>query len=72
LGLINGFFISRFRLPTLIVTLGTSALFRALMLFFIGSDYIRDIPAGMAKFSMANLVTITQVDGPNLTYMPVF
>lgn len=63
LGLINGFLISRFRLPTLIVTLGTSALFQGFMLFFIGSDYIRDIPAGMAKFSMANLITITQVDG---------
>jgi simple sugar transport system permease protein len=63
LGLINAVFISRFRLPTLIVTLGTSALYQGFMLFFIDSTYIRDIPEGMAKFSMANLITITQADG---------
>lgn len=64
LGLINGFFISRFRLPTLIVTLGTSALYQGFMLFFIDSTYIRDIPEGMTRFSMANLITVSTGDGP--------
>jgi simple sugar transport system permease protein len=64
LGLINGFFISRFKLPTLIVTLGTSALFQGFMLFFIDSHYIRDIPDGMTRFSMANLITVSQEGGP--------
>lgn len=50
LGLINAFFIARFRLPTLIVTLGTQSLFRGFLLFVIGSKIIRDLPPGMAAY----------------------
>ena len=62
LGLINAIFIALFRLPTLIVTLGTLSLYRGFMLFFIGSTYIRDIPQGMADFSRSNLMAF---DAPN-------
>ena len=47
LGMINAFFISRFRLPTLIVTLGTLSMFRGFLLFAIGNKIIREIPPSM-------------------------
>ncbi|MFN3705091.1 MAG: ABC transporter permease [Thermoflexales bacterium] len=59
LGLINAFFIARFRLPTLIVTLGTQSMFRGFLLFVIGSRIIRDIPPGMADYSRAFLFMVT-------------
>ncbi len=63
LGLINAFFIARFRLPTLIVTLGTQSLFRGFLLFVIGSKIIRDLPPGMAQYSGAFLFTVTDARG---------
>ncbi|BCX03040.1 MAG: ABC transporter permease [Candidatus Roseilinea sp.] len=63
LGLINAFFIARFRLPTLIVTLGTQSMFRGFLLFVIGSKIIRDIPPGMADYSKAFLFTVTDDRG---------
>jgi simple sugar transport system permease protein len=63
LGLINAFFIALFRLPTLIVTLGTLSLYRGFMLFFIGSTYIRDIPQGMDDFSRSNLMAFEAPNG---------
>jgi len=63
LGLINAFFIARFRLPTLIVTLGTQSLFRGFLLFVIGSKIIRDLPPGMANYSGAFLFTVTDSRG---------
>ncbi|MCX7939505.1 MAG: ABC transporter permease, partial [Thermoflexales bacterium] len=63
LGLINAFFIARFKLPTLIVTLGTQSMFRGFLLFVIGSKIIRDIPPGMAEYSRAFLFTVTDERG---------
>ncbi|MCS6849123.1 MAG: ABC transporter permease [Anaerolineae bacterium] len=63
LGLINAFFIAQFRLPTLIVTLGTQSMFRGFLLFVIGSKIIRDIPPGMADYSKAFLFTVTDDRG---------
>ena len=45
--MINAFFISKFKLPTLIVTLGTLSMFRGFLLFAIGNKIIRDIPPSM-------------------------
>jgi simple sugar transport system permease protein len=63
LGLINAFFISKFNLPTLIVTLGTLSLYRGFLLFVVGSYLIRDIPASMTAFSRSTLVTLTTPNG---------
>ena len=49
LGMINAFFISRFKLPTLIVTLATLSMYRGLLLFAIGNKIIRDIPPSMTR-----------------------
>jgi simple sugar transport system permease protein len=59
LGLVNGYFVSYFRLPTLIVTLGTSSLYYGAMLFFLGSANLFNLPAGMIEFSKAALTSVT-------------
>ena len=63
LGLINAFFISRFNLPALIVTLGTLSLYRGFLLFFVGSNLIRDIPEAMTAFSRSSLMTLQTSGG---------
>lgn len=57
LGLFNAIFIGIFRLPTLLVTLGTLSLFHGFLLFFIGTTIIRDIPPVMVDFSRSVLIT---------------
>lgn len=63
LGLLNGLLIALFRLPPLIVTLGTQSLFRGFLLFFVGSIIIRDLPEAMNTFARTNLVTLTMANG---------
>ena len=58
LGLINGLIIALFRLPTLIVTLGTQGIFWGFLLAFIGSTYNPDIPSGLANLSTLNILTV--------------
>jgi simple sugar transport system permease protein len=63
LGLINAFFIGVFKLPTLIVTLGTLSLFRGFLLAFIDSRLISNLPASMREFSRTNLFRSVGDDG---------
>ncbi len=63
LGMINAFFISRFRLPTLIVTLGTLSMFRGFLLFAIGNKIIRDIPPSMPEFARTSLLEVPMEAG---------
>lgn len=58
LGLVNGFVIARFRLPTLIVTLGTQGIFFGAMLVYVGTRYYPDLPASMAALSAVNVIDI--------------
>ena len=58
LGMINAFFISRFNLPTLIVTLGTLSMFHGFLLFAIGNQIIRDIPPSMTAFARSTLMQV--------------
>ena len=51
LGGFNATLIALFRLPTLIVTLGTLSLFRGLLLTFLGTKHITDIPDAMLQLS---------------------
>lgn len=60
LGLINAIFIAGFRLPTLIVTLGTLSAFRGFLLTFVGSQLISNVPKSMQEFS--RLVIIRGTD----------
>lgn len=63
LGLVNGVLVSRFRLPTLIVTLGTLTLYRGALLFFVGTNRINDLPAQMDEFAAKSLLTVTTASG---------
>jgi simple sugar transport system permease protein len=63
LGLFNAVFISYFKLPTLIVTLGTANAFRGFMLAFIGTRIITNLPKGWVRFSRSTLIEVTQDDG---------
>ena len=63
LGAINSIAIATFGIPTLIATLGTSGIFRGLMLTFIGSSFISDIPIALDKFATADLLKIQPDEG---------
>jgi simple sugar transport system permease protein len=60
LGLLNGVVIARFRLPTLIVTLGTQGIIRGVLLAYIGSAYISSsrLPDSVRDAGNAYLVDI--------------
>lgn len=60
LGLLNGLVIARFRLPTLIVTLGTQGIFKGVLIAYIGSAYISagDLPASVTEISDTHLVDV--------------
>ncbi|MET1025556.1 MAG: ABC transporter permease [Dongiaceae bacterium] len=63
LGLLNAIFIAGFRLPTLIVTLGTLSVIRGFLLTFVGSELISNLPANLRGFSRLFIVTGTTSDG---------
>jgi simple sugar transport system permease protein len=63
LGAINSIAIATFGIPTLIATLGTSGIFRGIMLTFIGSSFISDIPIALDNFATADLLKIQPEEG---------
>jgi simple sugar transport system permease protein len=63
LGAINSIAIASFGIPTLIATLGTSGIFRGVMLTFIGSSFISDIPVALDNFATADLLKIQPAEG---------
>ena len=71
LGLLNGMLISIFRLPTLIVTLGTSSLIYGFNLFFVGSQDLFNVPRSIAAFSRASLLTVTDQGGRSYMLHPL-
>jgi len=73
LGLINAFFIARFKLPTLIVTLGTLSMFHGFLLFAIGNQIIRqDIPQAFTDFARATVIQVPQTRGVANLHPAVF
>lgn len=63
LGLFNAIFISTFKLPTLIVTLGTLNLFRGFLLAFIGIKVINNPPLSMVQFQKSKVLTVINEHG---------
>jgi simple sugar transport system permease protein len=63
LGGLNSIAIASFGIPTLIATLGTAGVFRGIMLTFIGSSFISDIPVGLDNFATADLLAIQPEEG---------
>lgn len=58
LGLVNGSLIAKFKLPTLIVTLGTQGIFKGVLLAYVGSKYLADLPDSLGQFSTMSLLTV--------------
>lgn len=72
LGLINAFFIAQFKLPTLIVTLGTLSMFHGFLLFAIGNQIIRDVPPALTEFARAAVIQLPQERGMANLHPAVF
>jgi simple sugar transport system permease protein len=66
LGTFNAVFISHFKLPTLIVTLGTASVFRGFMLAFIGTSIINNLPESLIQFSKFTLFEQTLPGGERI------
>jgi simple sugar transport system permease protein len=64
-GAVNAFFISVFRIPTLIVTLGTMNIFHGAMLEFVGTKAVNagQMPNCFKGFGLADVLTLTRADG---------
>lgn len=58
LGLFNGFVISKYDLPAIIVTIGTLNLFSGFLVTFVGDQIYNQLPAAMSKIQQSNLVTV--------------
>jgi simple sugar transport system permease protein len=63
LGLINGLLVNWLKVSSLIITLGTMSLFRGFLLYFVGTDTIRQLPPAMVAFSRTNVLTMTAENG---------
>ncbi|AZC14973.1 ABC transporter permease [Microbacterium sp. ABRD28] len=72
-GLLNGFVIARFRLPTLIVTLGTQGIIKGVLLTYIGSAYISAgaLPPSVSGAGGAYLVDIPGAGYLHMMLVPV-
>jgi simple sugar transport system permease protein len=57
LGLLNALVVAGLRLPTLIATLGTQGIIRGVLLSYIGSELISDLPPSIAGASTTYLAT---------------
>ena len=71
LGAINGFFIGYMNLPAMIVTLGTSSLFKGIMQGTLESKQLAVIPSGMKAFGTSALFTATNPQSGLSSRMPV-
>ena len=71
LGAVNGFLISWFNLPALIVTLGTSSVFKGVMQGALNSTQLAVIPTGMDSFGKSALFTAQNSTSGLTSRMPV-
>ncbi|MBY6264781.1 ABC transporter permease [Azospirillum sp. 412522] len=64
-GAVNGFFVYKFRMIPLIVTLGTSAMVRGFLLGVVGTSMINinKMPTALIDFGRTDVVSVTKADG---------
>lgn len=58
LGGFNAFLVHNMRIPTFIATIGTQNLFSGVLLTFIGSNAIMNLPKCFTRFAKTNIVTV--------------
>jgi len=71
LGAFNGVLIATFKLPPMIVTLGTSSVFRGIMQGVLNSKQLAVIPKGMSSFGTAALFVAENPQSGLTSRMPV-
>lgn len=72
LGLVNGLLVHHFRVPSLIVTIGTQYLFRGFLLAFIGTVWIMSLPPVMGAFGRLPLFRLEAANGAMITLPAYF
>jgi len=70
LGALNGILISKYKLPALIVTLGTASVFRGILFGAMDAAMITQLPKGMADFGRSSVFSVRSAAGLN-SNMPV-
>lgn len=71
LGALNGILVHTLRAPSLIVTIGTQYVIRSLLLTFVGTALIINVPEAMESFSKLALWRYQTTDG-GLAVLPAF
>lgn len=71
LGLLNAAAIVGLRIPTLIATLGTQGIIRGILISYVGSRVISDLPAGAAELSTSYLFVVGERIQAPLTVLVV-
>jgi ribose/xylose/arabinose/galactoside ABC-type transport system permease subunit len=63
LGFINGFFISRLRIPPIVATLGTMSIILGIVLYKTNGNWITGIPASFIDFGRISVFNVTLKSG---------
>lgn len=71
LGSINAILVARFRLPALIVTLGTASVIRGVILAFIGTEILNQLPSGFTRFARSSWFSQVTADGHAMGLSPI-
>lgn len=71
LGALNGLLVHGLRVPALIVTIGTQYMFRGLLLVFIGTVWLMEMPEQMVAFGKWSLVDIEANSGVTVS-LPIY
>jgi simple sugar transport system permease protein len=72
LGGVNALFVAYFRMPALIVSLGTASAIRGFMLAFIGVRIINNLPDAHIAFSRSSVIEFTDASGKIVTLPTAF
>jgi simple sugar transport system permease protein len=67
MGLLNGYLVYRFKVPSLIVTIGTQYMFSGFLKAFIGSRHIMDIPKNLDSAGTTALIQATTSAGARVS-----
>ena len=71
MGAVNGILVHTLRSPALIVTIGTQYFFRGLLLVFIGTVWLMELPPQMVSFGKWSLIDIKAQSGVEVS-LPVY
>ena len=70
-GVFNGALVTRFRLPSIVVTIGTMSLFRGLTQVILGDQALRSYPQGFLDLGQSYFIPMTETGIPWLFIPPV-